>query len=96
MEDKRNLVNSIVERARVHEAGGHIAEAIGDLDTLSTIYSLYPGLAFERERLRKRLEQQGRDAARARWIRQIDGQLETGDYARADELLDMARVRVSR
>jgi len=92
LEDKRNLVNSIVERARVHEAAGQITEALGDLETLRTIYSTYPGLAFEKNRLQKRLEQQTRDAARTRWVRQVDGQLEAGNFARADELLDMAQA----
>jgi serine/threonine-protein kinase len=90
IEDKRTLVNSIVERARVHEGAGQISEALADLDTLRTIYGIYPGLSFERERLQKRLEQQTRDAARVNWARQIDGQLEAGNYARAHELLDMA------
>lgn len=92
LEDKRNLVNSIVERARLHEAGGQITEALGDLETLRTIHGAYPGLGFERERLQKRLEQQARDAARTRLVRQIDGQLETGNFARADELLDQAQA----
>ena len=76
----------------MHEAGGQIAEALGDLETLRTIHGSYPGLAFEKDRLQKRLEQQTRDAARSRWVRQIDGQLEAGNYARADELLDMAQA----
>jgi serine/threonine-protein kinase len=92
LEDKRNLVNSIVERARVHEAAGQIAEALGDLETLRAIHGSYPGLAFEKDRLQKRLEQQMSDAARAKWVRQIDGQLGVGNYARAGELLDMAQV----
>ena len=90
LEDKRDLVSSIVERARVHEGAGQIAEALNDLDTLQTIYPIYPGLKFERDRLQKRLEQQTRDTARAKWVRQIDGQLEVGDYTRAFGLLDMA------
>ena len=56
-------------------SGGQIAEALGDLETLRTIHGSYPGLAFEKERLQKRLEQQTKDAARTRWVRQIDGQL---------------------
>jgi serine/threonine-protein kinase len=92
LEEKRSLVNSIVERARLHEAAGQIAEALGDLETLRTIHGSFPGLAFERDRLQKRLEQQGRDAARARWVRQIDGQLAAGNYTRADELLEMAQA----
>jgi serine/threonine-protein kinase len=92
LEDKRNLVNSIVERARVHESLAQIAEAIGDYDTLHTIYASYPGLSFEKERLQKRLHQQARDAARATWVRQIDTQLSTGDYERAAALLDKAEI----
>jgi serine/threonine protein kinase/Tfp pilus assembly protein PilF len=95
LEDKRDLVNSIVERARVHESLGQIAEAIGDFDTLQTIYASYPGLSFEKERLQKRLHQQARDAAHATWVRQIDAQLSTGDYARASELLDRAEIEFS-
>ena len=91
-EDKRDLVNSIVERARLHESTHKFTEALNDLETLRTIYSGYPGLSFERERLQKRLEQQSRDAARAKWVRQIDSQLQGGDYARATELLDKAEV----
>jgi tetratricopeptide (TPR) repeat protein len=90
--DKRDLVNSIVERARVHESAGQFAEAIGDFETLGTIYALYPGLAFEKDRLQKRLQQHARNTARAAWVRQIDGQLATGDYNRASELLDKAQV----
>ena len=89
-ESKRELVNSIVERARIHEESGLIQEAVSDLETLQTIYGAYPGLKFEQERLQKRLEQHTRDAARARWIRQIDHQLEGGNYPRALELLEKA------
>jgi eukaryotic-like serine/threonine-protein kinase len=90
LEDKRDLVNSIVERARVHEEAGQFAEAIGDYETLQTIYPGYPGVSFERERLQKRLQQQARDAARAAWVRQIDAQLSAGDYGRAIALLENA------
>jgi len=89
-ESKRELVNSIVERARIHEESGLIQEAVSDLETLQTIYGAYPGLKFEQERLQKRLEQHTRDAERARWIRQIDQQLEGGNYPRALELLEKA------
>jgi len=91
-EDKRDLVNSIVERARVHESRGQFTEAINDYETLQTIHVGYPGLTFEKERLQKRLQQQSRDAARATWVRQIDAQLAAGDYPRASELLDKAEA----
>jgi serine/threonine-protein kinase len=91
-EDKRDLVGSIVERARIHEERGQIADALSDLDTLQTIYAIYPGLRFEKDRLQKRLEQQARDTAKARWVRQVDQQLDAGEYRRAVELLDRADV----
>ena len=90
--DKRDLVNSIVLRARSHEERGQISEALSDLEIVRTIYSPYPGLQFEVERLQKRREQQARDSARARWVEQVDRQLETGSYSRALELLQQAQV----
>jgi len=89
--DKRDLVNAIVARFHAHEERGELREALGDLDTLQTIYSPYPGLRFERERVEKRLAQQTRDAARVAWITQIDRQLEAASYPRALELLDRAQ-----
>jgi serine/threonine-protein kinase len=89
-EDKRDLVNSIVERARTHEERGRIAEALSDVETLQMIYAAYPGLSFEKERLQRKLEQRTRDTTRSQWVRQIDHQLQTGNYARATELLDKA------
>jgi serine/threonine-protein kinase len=89
-EDKRDLVNSIVARARVHEERGQISEALNDLEILQTIYTQYPGLKFEKERLQRRLEQQARQAAKAGWVSQIDRHLEVANYSRALELLDSA------
>jgi tetratricopeptide (TPR) repeat protein len=86
-EEQRIHVKSILERVRLHEAAGRFAEALADLDTLKTIHGAHPGLAFEQERLLKRLEQQTRQAAHANWVRQIDQQLAAGNYTRAEELL---------
>src|SRR5579863_4056510 len=90
--DKRDLVSSIVARSQAHEQQGQITEAINDLETLRTIYSQYPGLDFELERLQKRRETQTRDSAKARWIEQVDRHLKSGNYARAVESLQKARV----
>jgi Flp pilus assembly protein TadD len=91
LEDKRDLVNSLVERARLHEARGQFSEAVADLETLQTIYGSYPGLSFEKDRLRRRFEQNAREVARARWAAQVRQQLDGGDYERALELLDKAQ-----
>src|SRR5262249_38329106 len=87
VKDKRDLVNSIVARAHLHEEQGAFGDALNDWEILRTIYSQYPGLKFEVERLQKRREQQVRIEAKSRLIEQIDGYLQTSDYGRALELL---------
>ena len=44
--DKRDLVNSIVNKARSYEERGQFNEALGQWETLQTIHKQYPGLGF--------------------------------------------------
>jgi serine/threonine-protein kinase len=88
--DKRDLVNSIVAKARSYEERSQFNEAQGQWETLQTIHKQYPGLDFEIERVVKRRDQQSRAEAKARWVEQIDRQLEAGAYDRAIELLHNA------
>lgn len=88
--DKRDLVNSIVSKGRSYEERSQFNEAQGQWEILQTIHKQYPGLEFEIERVRKRRDQQSRSEAKARWVEQIDRQLESGDYDRAIELLHNA------
>ena len=88
--DKRDLVNSIVAKARQSEARGQFTEALGQWEILGSIYRQYPGLAFELERVTKRRDQQARQEAKANWVQQIDRQLESGDYCRALSLFESA------
>ncbi|MBI2679710.1 MAG: protein kinase [Candidatus Solibacter usitatus] len=90
MRDKRDLVNSIVAKARTHEERGQFNEALGQWEILKTIYMQYPGLIFEIERVVKRRDQQIRSEGRVRWVEQIDRQLELSDFARAKELAQNA------
>ena len=90
VQDKRDLVNSIVARAHLHEEQGSYSDALNDWEILRTIYSQYPGLAFEAERLQKRREQQVRTESKTRLVEQVDTCLHSGDYARALELLQGA------
>ena len=85
--EKRDLVNSIVAKARLHEERGQFTDALAQWEILRAIYSPYPGLSFEIDRLGKRREQQTRAEARARWVNQIDQQIAAGDYDRALALL---------
>jgi serine/threonine protein kinase len=87
VQDKRDLVNSIVARAHLHEEQAAYGDALNDWEILRTIYSEYPGLTFEVERLQKRRDQQARTESKARLVEQVDACLHSSDYARALDLL---------
>jgi len=87
VQDKRDLVNSIVARAHLHEEQAAFGDALNDWEILRTIYSQYPGLKFEVERLQKRRDQQTRIETRTRLIEQIDACLHSSNYGTAFELL---------
>ena len=87
VQDKRDLVNSIVARAHLHEEQAAFGDALNDWEILRTIYSQYPGLKFEVERLQKRRDQQSRIESRTQLIEQIDSCLHSSDYGRVFELL---------
>jgi serine/threonine protein kinase len=89
---KRDLINGLVNQARNLEDRGQYSEAIDKWEMLRSIYAQYPGLDFELERLRRRLEQHTRSEAKARWIERIDGTLSSGDYVRALNLVQQALV----
>jgi serine/threonine protein kinase len=92
VQDKRDLVNSIVARAHLHEEQGAFGDALNDWEILRTIYSQYPGLKFEVERLQKRRDQQARLESKTQLIEQIDSRLHSSDYARVFELLQVAET----
>ncbi len=89
---KHDLVESIVSKAHALEQRGQLAEALGQLEILRTIYGQYPGLSFEIERVGRRREQQLRSVAKARRIEQIDASLGSSDHSRALELLQQAKA----
>jgi serine/threonine-protein kinase len=88
--EKRDLVNSIVAKARLHEDRSQFTDALAQWEILRTINSQYPGLSFEIDRLGKRREQQARVEGKSRWVKQIDQQMGAGDYDRAMSLLRQA------
>ena len=71
--DKRDLVNSIVSKARFFEERGQFIEALDQWQILKSIHEKQPGLAFDIERLIKRRDQQARQNSKARWVEQTDG-----------------------
>src|SRR5215471_18920051 len=88
--ERRDLINSIVNKAKQYEQRSQFAEALGQWDVLRNIYNRYPGLDVEVERLGRRREGQVREEARSRWIRRIDQHLEAGDYDKAQTHLQEA------
>jgi serine/threonine protein kinase len=90
--DKSDLVNSIVTRAHQHEEQGAFNDAVNDWEILRTIYSPYPGLKFEIERLQRRREQQSRTESKTGIIEQVDAYLHSSDYSRALDLLEKSAV----
>ncbi len=89
--EKRDLVDTIVAKARRQEESAQYSEALGQWEILRTVYNQYPGLEFELERVSKRRGQQMRTDARAHWVYQIDRQLERRDFAQAAALLREAQ-----
>jgi serine/threonine-protein kinase len=88
--ERRDLVNSIVARARQYEERAQFAEAIGQWEILRSIYSAYPGIGFEIDQLQKRRERQTEDEAKSRWTEQIDRAIEAGKLERALDLVGKA------
>ncbi|MGI8741991.1 MAG: protein kinase domain-containing protein [Bryobacteraceae bacterium] len=81
--ERRDLVLSIVAKARQYEERGQFAEAINQWDILRSINPQYPALPFEIEQLQRRREQQSQEEAKSRWVEQIDRALEHGEFDRA-------------
>lgn len=88
--DRRDLVASIVNKAHQYEERGQFNDALSQWDILRNIYNQYPGLEFELQRLGRRREEQAKEEAKGHWVEQIDHLLESGDYARAEELVHSA------
>lgn len=83
---RRDLVGSIVTKARQYEDRGQYTEALTQWDTVRNIHPEFPGLPFEIERINARREQHLREQDKSRFVEEIDRCLEAGAYARAQEV----------
>lgn len=88
--ERRDLVASIVSKARQFEERGQFTDAIGQWDIVRNIYPRYPGIDFEVDQLSERRERQAREGAKSRTVEQIDRALEGRDFQRAVELAGAA------
>jgi tetratricopeptide (TPR) repeat protein len=84
--ERRDLVQSIVAKARHYEEKNLFTEAVGQWDILRNIYPKYPGIEVEVAQLMKRRDQQAKEESKARSIEEIDRALDGGDFARGRDL----------
>lgn len=92
LRDKRDLVHSLVSKARRHEERGQFDEALQQWETLRSIYSQNPGLNIEIERLAKRKDQYARSESKARRVAEFDRCMEARDFNGALEVLRSAQA----
>jgi serine/threonine-protein kinase len=90
--DKRNLVSSVVQKARLQEEQGRYSEAVETWEMLRTIHGQYPGLDNEIARAEKRREAASRSEARSAWVERIDKLLELREFEKAAEAAETALV----
>jgi serine/threonine-protein kinase len=89
----RDLVASIVTRARSYEEQGQFPEAITQWKTLANTHPQYPGIDFEISQLDRRREQQAEDEKKSRLVQKIDRALENSAYADAERLCHNALLQ---
>ena len=56
MREKRDLINGIAAKARLYEEKGRFVDVLGQWEILGIIYSSYPGLNIEVERLEAQVD----------------------------------------
>jgi serine/threonine-protein kinase len=88
--ERRDLVNSIVAKARQYEERGQYSEAISQWDILRNIHPQYPGIAFELEQCKSKRDRQAREEEQARLVEEIDGLMDGRAYAKAIECANAA------
>jgi serine/threonine-protein kinase len=88
--ERRDLVNSIVAKARQYEERGQYSEAISQWDILRNIHPQYPGIAFELEQCKSTRDRQAREEEQARLVEEIDGLMDGRAYAKAIECANAA------
>ena len=87
---RRDLVNSIVAKARQYEEKGQYAEAISQWDILRNIHPQYPGIAFELQECRKKRDRQAREEEHSRLVEEIDALAGNRNYEQAIARVDLA------
>ena len=87
--NKLDLIGTIAENAKAHEAAGEWEEALADWRSILPIYSQYPEITAILARVERQVVET-RTAAVDRLVRRITGHLETGDLDQASRVLQAA------
>jgi len=88
--ERRDLVNSIVAKARQYDERRQYSEAISHWDILRNIYPQYPGIAIELEQCKRKRDRQVREEEQARVVEEIDRLIQNRAYAKAIESANVA------
>jgi serine/threonine-protein kinase len=83
---KRDLVDSIVAKARQSEEQGMLNEALAQWTTLRNIYPQFPALDFEMNRVLAACDLQRKQEAKTELVSKIDESLQSGQYDGAYQL----------
>jgi serine/threonine-protein kinase len=89
--DKLNLAVSIAGKARALESESRVEAALEQWKRLLEVHPHYAGLDAAIARLEQAIRQARADAV-ARWLTQIDQQIESGDWANAGETVRRAKA----
>ena len=90
IQNRRDLVHSIVERAHRCEESTHFGEAISQWEMLRNVSPQYPGIDAELTRLYQRQGEQIREQAINRWVEKIKQHTTAGDYAKSQDVTSAA------
>ena len=88
--ERRDLVNSVVAKARQFEERGQYSDALSQWDMLRNIHPQYPGLAFDLEQCKKERDRQVRDEERSRTIREIERLMDSRLFPKAIDAANAA------
>ncbi|HYZ87622.1 MAG TPA: protein kinase, partial [Bryobacteraceae bacterium] len=79
LQERRELVRSIVAKARMQEEREQFAEALDQWQIVRSVHPQHPGVDVEMDRVRRRREQQMRTQIKSQWVERVDREIERGD-----------------
>jgi serine/threonine-protein kinase len=88
--ERRDLVNSIVAKARQFGERGQYSEELSQWDMLRSIHPRFPGLDFELQQCRKKRDQQAQEEEKARLVEEIVRLMDSREYSKALERVRLA------